>query len=169
MTRKLQLHPEILPEIGLVDAYWLELESIIDEFLGTLLKDNRPLEANVVTAGMRITERLNILLALVRFANLSNNIEARLKRAEKILRCGCQGEHSLQSERDQIVHAYWGLIAILLNIEVPDGIQYDLSSLSRASALSDRIKEISNEIEQCHELAKQIPMHHPLRKGRPKP
>ena len=118
---------------------------------------------HALTAEMMMRQRLDALLALVSVRVKDEARKAEIKRINKIIQSGYEGEESLSGRRNRVVHAFWwGLPtgqAIHMNIKARGKVSYDFGTMSPSDilAVAERTVEITDELEQWLDQVRESP------------
>jgi hypothetical protein len=160
---------EILEAIGLVVTYWSRLEMAVEDTIHLVGKLDVGLLARCITADMGLPQRLDTILALSKLVlRFDPTLQAELKGIIKDIRDGRDGEPSLQTQRNRIVHAYYARMGdsprvSSASIRTRGGkLKFDVRPRDRAEMIEVAGK-IAAMVERVDDWAKRVREH--LRKN----
>jgi hypothetical protein len=138
--------PNHLQAIGLVATYWSKMEWLTEELIWRLSGLDDSLTGHALTAELGVRTRFDVLLTLAGLKIRKTEQESRLKAIQKRVISGYEGQPSLSSERNRIIHAYWsdagGQSAFASKIKARGKLSFDLRTMT-ASEIYDVAQKYS--------------------------
>ncbi len=151
----------VLEGIGLVVVSWSALETAVEELVWILAGFNNFIPAHIITAEMKINQRLDAVLALAQgLVPHSSETYKRLVELNRSIRDDIGGVKSLQSKRNRVVHAFWGgmgdnEVAFTAHIKARRKLDFDIRPMRRDDLLAIA-SDISAATERARELAVEL-------------
>ena len=96
-----------LEAIGCVSVQWSLLELVIEDCILDAASLPQPHFGRNLTAHMGVTQRLDSLLSLVNARLANTTLEKQVLDINKRIRRSFEGNPSLQTQRNRVIHSYW--------------------------------------------------------------